>query len=67
MQRQSAKFKNQIQDCTESLSSSTNQFLDKLFVNYEKVIVKNILLTQENKKLLAANKKQQKKKKSIYS
>ena len=39
MQRQSTRFKNWIQNCTESLFNSTNQFLNKLFANYEKVIV----------------------------
>ena len=55
-----------MQDCTKPMSSPTNQFLDKLFANYEKAIVKNVLLTQENEKLLTANKKQQKKRKSQY-
>ena len=55
-----------MQNHTESLFNSTNQFLNKLFVNYEKAIIKNVLFTQENEKLLTANKKQQKKRKNQY-
>lgn len=65
-QRQSARFRNRIKNRTEPLSSPTNQFLDKIFLNYEKTIVQNVLLTQDNMELKAANAKQQRKRKSTY-
>ncbi|KAI1922922.1 hypothetical protein LOZ65_003393 [Ophidiomyces ophidiicola] len=46
--------------------SSTNQFMDRLFYNYEKLMVDNVLLAQENMELCTANGKLQCKKKSTY-
>ncbi|OJD20107.1 hypothetical protein ACJ73_08562 [Blastomyces percursus] len=51
-----------------SLFQVQPRFLDKLFLNYEKIMVKNVLLTQENMELRSANEKQsqRRKRKSTY-
>jgi DDE superfamily endonuclease len=66
IQRQSARLRNRIQDRTTPLSSPTNRFMDKFFQNYEKLMVQNVLLTQENIELRSANAKQLRKRKSSY-